>query len=287
MADWFKFYNDGLDAAGLQYCISEQPLVTSVWLVILSEASKNRSSKLPWDQKDFRLLGYARKINVSPEVLNQGINLLQSAGYVKLEGGFLTIPGWESMQSNYAKGLDKGYYKATNKSLASNSKVSSTRGEEKRGEEKREGASALPGGSPEPPKEPSAEPPFPEVEIPSWPEFWQHCQTIGMHGEKFAKDKFLLADQENWKRQPNWRAYAARVKTWWESDGRPMDKLEQQSGATAKPVGPRKFMGRWDVSHRPTREECADDSQFESFSRLWEMFFEKELKAKKNGGQSK
>jgi len=282
MADWFKFYNDGLDSAGLQYCISEQPLVTSVWLVILSEASKNRSSKLPWDDKDFRLLGYARKVNVSPGVFNQSINLLQSAGYVKLEDGFLTIPGWESMQSNYAKGLNRGYYKDTNKTLVSNSQVSTVRGEEKRGEEKGAKAPALELASPEGqcPKEPD----FPYAETPSWDEFWQHCQTIGMHGERYARDKFLAAEQENWKRQENWRAYVARVKTWWESDGRPMDKPTEAKVEVKKPVGPRKFMGRWDVDHPPQRSECADDNQYESFCQMWKYFFEKELKAKRNGG---
>lgn len=51
-----------------------------------------------------------------------------------------------------------------------------------------------------------------------------------------------------------------------------------------KPAGPRKFMGRWDVDHSPQRSECADDNQYESFSQMWKYFFEKELKAKRNGG---
>jgi len=137
MADWFKFFNDGLDEPRFQFAISEQPLVTSVWLVILSEASKQRSSKITWRDQDFELLGFARKINVSPPILNQCVLLLERIGYIKRENGNIAIPGWESLQSNYAKGLDRGYYKSTNKTLVSNSIVSTTRGEERRGEESR------------------------------------------------------------------------------------------------------------------------------------------------------
>lgn len=172
MADWFKFYNDGLDAAGLQYCISEQPLVTSVWLVIMSEASKNRAPRFPWDDKDFRLLGYARKINVSPDIFNQCINLLEHAGYIIRKDGFMEVPGWGKLQSDYAKGLDKGYYKNTSKTLASNSEVSSTRREEKRGEEIRG-------------EVPPVVPHYPEVVVE--PVFQPKSPLVGMNGVLFFK----------------------------------------------------------------------------------------------------
>lgn len=137
MADWFKFFNDGLDEPGFQYAISEQPLVTSVWLVILSEASKKRSSCIPWRDEDYELFGIARKVNVSPPVFNQCLVLLEKIGYVKRDGETMTIPAWKSVQSDYARGLEKGYYKQkkTRKKLASISEVSRTRGEESRVEE--------------------------------------------------------------------------------------------------------------------------------------------------------
>ena len=144
MADWFKFYNDGLDSAGMQYCLSEQPSSVSVWLLILSEASKNRSGTLHWDASDYRLLGFARKLNISPGIFNQSLNLLQKAGYIALAKTTLTIPGWEKMQSDYAKGIDRGYYKHTSKTLASDSLVSTVRGEERRGEENPQRTTKLP-----------------------------------------------------------------------------------------------------------------------------------------------
>jgi hypothetical protein len=137
MADWFKFYNDGLDSKGMQFALSEQPLVTSVWLVILSEASKNRASEIPWSGQDFEIIGYARKINVPVAVFNQSIDLLAKVGYIVVGDGSIKIPGWESLQSTYAKGVDRGYYKNANKSLVSTKQVSTPRGEERRGEEKR------------------------------------------------------------------------------------------------------------------------------------------------------
>lgn len=135
MADWFKFYNNGLEEPRMQFAISEQPLVTSVWLAILSEASKARSSQITWRDLDFELFGYARKLNISTPILNQCIGLLERIGYIQRKDGKITIDGWDKLQSDYAKGLDKGYYKKTNKDLASKSLVSTVRGEERREEE--------------------------------------------------------------------------------------------------------------------------------------------------------
>ena len=135
MADWFKIHNDMLDSKGMQFAMSEQPVVTSVWLVILSEASKNRSSRFTWSDADFELIGFSRKINCSVPIFNQCIGLLERIGYIKRADGFIEVIGWDSKQSDYAKGVDKGYYKKTSKKLASLSEVSTTRREEKRGEE--------------------------------------------------------------------------------------------------------------------------------------------------------
>ena len=135
MSDWFKFYNDGLDSHGMQYCIDQQPLATSVWLVILSEASKNRSAKIKWADNDFQLIGYSRKINVSPAIFNQCVRLFEHVKYISLRDGCIEVLGWEAMQSDYAKGIDRGYYKKTSKKLASVSEVSTVRREEKRRED--------------------------------------------------------------------------------------------------------------------------------------------------------
>jgi hypothetical protein len=60
-----------------------------------------------------------------------------------------------------------------------------------------------------------------ETLAPSWDDFWAYCQSIGLTAEPYARDKFEAANSENWKRMPNWQAYARRVKGWWSADGRP------------------------------------------------------------------
>lgn len=60
------------------------------------------------------------------------------------------------------------------------------------------------------------------AERPDWKEFWAYCQQIGLAAEWYARDKFMSAEESNWDRKANWKAYAQRAKSWWEQDGRPM-----------------------------------------------------------------
>ena len=83
---------------------------------------------------------------------------------------------------------------------------------------------------PSPPSPPPSPPPAPApsvgsfAEIPSWEEFWEYCQSphCGIAAEWYAKDKYWAACQDQWKGKSNWRAYATRVREWWNNDGRPM-----------------------------------------------------------------
>lgn len=59
-------------------------------------------------------------------------------------------------------------------------------------------------------------------EIPSWEEFFAYCQIHGGPVEWYAKDKFLAAEQDNWRGKAKWTAYADRVRGWWVEAGRPM-----------------------------------------------------------------
>lgn len=78
---------------------------------------------------------------------------------------------------------------------------------------------------------------FPEVEVPCWEEVRFEAEKTGLVEWK-AKDWFHKMQASGWKDNNghevmNWRAMMARVKTWWEADGRPMTPL--RSGATTKP----------------------------------------------------
>lgn len=138
MADWFKVYNNMLDDPKFQYAIGEHSVVTSVTLLILSEASKARSAKIPWAGQDFEMAGYARKLNISIPILNECINLLLKIGFIEKDDKFLKVLTWNEMQSDYCRGKDRGYYKKTSNKLASVSLESTVRREERRGEEKKE-----------------------------------------------------------------------------------------------------------------------------------------------------
>jgi len=81
-------------------------------------------------------------------------------------------------------------------------------------------------------------PHFPESETPSWKEFWGYCQTQAclLPAEWFVKDKFEAANADHWKNKTDWRAYARRIKGWWEQDGRPM-KAKSISGKSQSHKG--------------------------------------------------
>ena len=69
------------------------------------------------------------------------------------------------------------------------------------------------------------------TETPSWDEFWTYCQSQAclLPAEWYANDKFLAAEQDRWQKKSDWRAYARRVKGWWEADGRPMKPKEKHA----------------------------------------------------------
>lgn len=62
------------------------------------------------------------------------------------------------------------------------------------------------------------------AEAPSWEEFWEYCQSphCGIAAEWFAKDKYLAQNATGWEKVKNWRAFATRVRGWWDNAGRPM-----------------------------------------------------------------
>lgn len=136
MADWFKFYNDGLDEARFQYAISVHPEVIPVWLLILSEASRHYSGTFPWRDADFELFGYSRKIGVSVPLINQCLNLLVKIEYISKDSGCINILKWNDLQSEYCQGKAKGRYKSR-ATLPIVSRESPIRVEESRRDKKR------------------------------------------------------------------------------------------------------------------------------------------------------
>lgn len=126
MADWFKVYNDMLDDPRIRFAISEHSVVSTVILLILSEASKKRSDSIPWTGKDFELIGYALKCNISVPILNACLNLLERIEFIKKTETEIKVLNWSDMQSDYCRGVSKGYYRGSTKTLRRDS-VDSTK----------------------------------------------------------------------------------------------------------------------------------------------------------------
>lgn len=98
---------------------------------------------------------------------------------------------------------------------------------------------------------------MPDAETPSWEEFWAYCQQIGLTSEPWAKDKFLAAEQEQWTRMRHWRAYAARARAWWESEGRPSGLVDP--GANMSPWVLEKMRERKRDELRDLEEAAEED----------------------------
>jgi len=221
MADWFKFYENDLDETRLQYAISKLPEVVSVWVGILSEACRHKSGTVSWGVDSIELFGFSRRLGLTVSKVNEGVRLLVEIRYITLQDDKMTIIKWGEKQSEYCQKLTK----RQNQGGQNNPNIKPTVGtvsgqsrdsvgqEERRGEENRgeQGAPLVEN--------------FPEAERPSKEEFFAYFETQAclLPAKWYIEDKWLAAESDNWKGKENWRAYARRVKGWWDSDGRPMN----------------------------------------------------------------
>lgn len=80
-----------------------------------------------------------------------------------------------------------------------------------------------------------AELPYPEIAFPSWEEWWAYSQRIGLGAEWKARDEWQKQESKQWAGIQKWQAHASRVRTWWESDGRPMQPRSKKPGKNKGP----------------------------------------------------
>ena len=224
MANWFKIYETDLDEKRLKYALNKLPEVGWVWIGILSECCKHRSDTIRWSQSEVDIFGFSDAMKVSIPKINHAIKILCEINYIEEIEGKLRVIKWNEKQSEYNHRKQRGDYRRLSDTIG-DSPLEERRGEEIRREESRDVARA---------------PEF--AETPSWEEFWAYCQSpaCSLVAEWYARDKFLAADADNWSKSRNWKAYANRCKTWWESDGRPMTKPKRkQAPADNQVVGGR------------------------------------------------
>lgn len=127
MSDWFRVYNDLLDEPNFRYALGRSNVVGTVYMALLSEASKRRSCVVPWTECEE--IGTGLKLNVSAGILCECVNALCEAHYIRKEPNSLVICDWDKTQSDYCRGLSKGYYK---KLVETTSLATQRRGEKKR-----------------------------------------------------------------------------------------------------------------------------------------------------------
>ena len=141
MADWFKFYENGIHESRFQWAIHEEAGVCSVWLWILSECCRTKSDSFPWTDQDFELFGVAQLTNVPVPRVNIAFNLLKQIKYVEILNGTLKVLKWNKFQSDYMRKLSK-----TPDNVRTNSGVTPDKVgvEERRGEDIRREESASP-----------------------------------------------------------------------------------------------------------------------------------------------
>lgn len=103
MADWFKFFENGLDEPRLQYAIGQLCEVTPVWVGILSECCRTKSGQIAWDDDEAYMMGFSRRLNVSVPKVNEAVNLLKRIRYIEVKDGCLTVLKWKDLQSEYMR----------------------------------------------------------------------------------------------------------------------------------------------------------------------------------------
>jgi hypothetical protein len=205
MANWFKIYETDLDEKRLKFALSKLPEVGWVWIGILSECCKHSSDTIRWSEDEIDIFGFSDAMKVSIPKVNHAIQLLCEISYIEKKDGKLRVIKWNEKQSEYNHRKQRGDYRRLSDNIG-DSPLEERRGEENKGEE----------------RESTRAPEF--AETPSWKEFWDYCQSpaCSLVAEWYARDKFLAAEADRWAKNRNWRAYATRCKSWWESDGRPM-----------------------------------------------------------------
>jgi len=104
MADWFKFYPHWLSDTDFLYAIDRLPETLTVWVSLLCEACDHKSGTLDAQDANRRLMGYARKTNISIPKINEALNLLSEIGKIdRSNPDKIRIPCWNHTQSTYCK----------------------------------------------------------------------------------------------------------------------------------------------------------------------------------------
>lgn len=146
MADWFKFFENGLDEPRFQYAVGTLSEVTPVWVGILSECCRHKSDSIGWDDDEAYLFGFSRRLNVSIPKVKEAINLLVRINYISVLEGRLTVLKWNDFHSEYMRKkarLSESPVQTVSRHTPDNVRLEERRGDKKEETEKKDSAIAV------------------------------------------------------------------------------------------------------------------------------------------------
>lgn len=140
MADWFKLHENWFVEPRLQWAITQDRNVISVWLWCLTECCRIRSDTIGLHREDFEMIGIQQLLNISPGVFVQNIALLEKIKYITTnkDDNSLKVLKWNDFQSNYLVRKNKGDYDKSGDSRIVSDSIGDSRIDKRRVDKKRE-----------------------------------------------------------------------------------------------------------------------------------------------------
>lgn len=131
MADYFRFYCDGLDEPRLLYGMHKSPHVVTVWIWVLCECARTKRNQIE-QPSSAMLVGLQHKLNVQPGTIQLCLNTLVEIEYLESFEGCYIVRKWNDLQSKY---MQEKAWKESHRNQKEPKETKNPIGEERRGEE--------------------------------------------------------------------------------------------------------------------------------------------------------
>lgn len=131
MADYFRFYCDGLDEPRLLYGMHKSPHVVTVWIWVLCECARTKRNQIE-QPSSAMLVGLQHKLNVQPGTIQLCLNTLVEIEYLEAQDGLYIVRKWNDLQSKY---MQEKAWKESHRNQKKPKGTKNPIGEESRGEE--------------------------------------------------------------------------------------------------------------------------------------------------------
>lgn len=131
MADYFRFYCDGLDEPRLLYAMHKSTHVVTVWIWVLCECARTKKNQIE-QPSSAMLVGLQHKLNVQPGTIQLCLNTLVEIEYLESVDSCYIVRKWNDLQSKY---MQEKAWKESHRNQKKPKGTKNPIGEERRGEE--------------------------------------------------------------------------------------------------------------------------------------------------------